>query len=118
MSTFGEGVKTIFLAGVGAVAVTAEKSKELVDELVKKGELTMEQGKVLNEELKHDIRSKVDAAVNARRQEKKPTAGEVIDSLDSMSEDEMKAVKAKLKEMEQDGETADGQESGEDGSAG
>ena len=54
MTTLSEGLKTIFLAGVGAVAVTAEKSKEIIDDLVKKGELTMEQGKVLNEELKRD----------------------------------------------------------------
>ena len=59
MTTLSEGLKTIFLAGVGAVAVTAEKSKEIIDDLVKKGELTMEQGKVLNEELKRDIKEKV-----------------------------------------------------------
>lgn len=48
----GEGIKKILLAGIGTAAVTAEKSKEVLDELVKKGELTVEQGKVLNQELK------------------------------------------------------------------
>ena len=33
MTTLSEGLKTIFLAGVGAVAVTAEKSKEIIDEI-------------------------------------------------------------------------------------
>ena len=47
----GEGIRKILLAGVGAVAFGAEKSQELVEELVKKGELTVEQGKVINEEL-------------------------------------------------------------------
>lgn len=47
----GEGIRKILLAGVGAVAMGAEKSQELVEELVKKGELTVEQGKILNEEL-------------------------------------------------------------------
>ena len=51
--------KNIFLAGIGAVAMTMEKSKEIIDVLVKKGELTVEQGKVLNEELKHNIKEKV-----------------------------------------------------------
>ena len=37
MTTLSDGLKTIFLAGVGAVAVTAEKSKEIIDDLVKKG---------------------------------------------------------------------------------
>ena len=52
----GDGLKKLLLAGVGTVAVTAEKSKEILDELVKKGELTVEQGKVLNQELKHNIK--------------------------------------------------------------
>ena len=55
MEKLGDGVKKVLLAGIGAVAVTAEKSRELLDEMVKKGELTVEQGKVLNEELKHNI---------------------------------------------------------------
>ena len=45
--------RKVFLAGVGAVAMSAEKSSQLVDDLVKKGEITVEQGKALNEELKH-----------------------------------------------------------------
>ena len=49
---FGEGLHKVFLAGVGALATTAEKSQEIVDDLVKKGELTVEQGKALNTELK------------------------------------------------------------------
>ena len=48
-----EELKTLFLAGVGAAAVTAEKTKALVGELVEKGRLTVEQGRVLNEELHH-----------------------------------------------------------------
>ncbi len=48
---FGEGVRKIFLAGVGAVATGAEKSQKIIEDLVKKGELTVEQGKTLNEEL-------------------------------------------------------------------
>lgn len=48
---FGDGVRKIFLAGVGAVATGAEKSQQIIEDLVKKGELTVEQGKTLNEEL-------------------------------------------------------------------
>lgn len=55
----GEELKKIILAGIGAVAVTAEKAGELVDELVKRGQLTVRQGKVLNEELRRDVVRKV-----------------------------------------------------------
>ena len=49
-------VKNVVLAGIGAAAVTTEKAKDVADELVKKGSLTVEQGKVLNEELKHTLK--------------------------------------------------------------
>lgn len=52
---FGDGLRKVFLAGVGALATTVEKSQEIVDDLVKKGELTVEQGKALNAELKRKV---------------------------------------------------------------
>ena len=45
------GLNKAFLATVGAVAITAEKSQQAVEDLVKKGELTVQQGKSLNQEL-------------------------------------------------------------------
>ena len=66
MEKLGSGLKKVLLAGIGAVAVTGEKSKELLDEMVKKGELTVEQGKALNEELKHNIKSTVKEKVNVK----------------------------------------------------
>lgn len=53
MATIGDGFKDIFLAGIGAMALTAEKSKELVEQFIAKGELTVDQGKEINSELKH-----------------------------------------------------------------
>ncbi len=50
-NNFGDGLKDIFLAGVGAMALTGEKSKEIVDKLIAKGELSVEQGKEINQEL-------------------------------------------------------------------
>ena len=54
MATIGDGFKDIFLAGIGAMAITAEKSKDLVDQLISKGALTVDQGKQINTELKHE----------------------------------------------------------------
>ena len=47
-------LEKIILAGVDAITKTAETAGELIEELVKKGELTVEHGKTLNEELKHE----------------------------------------------------------------
>jgi polyhydroxyalkanoate synthesis regulator phasin len=47
----GEGLRKVLLAGVGALATGVEKAPAIIDDLVKKGEITVEQGKSLNEEL-------------------------------------------------------------------
>ena len=82
MDKLSDNLKKIFLAGIGAVAVTAEKSKDLLDEMVEKGELTVEQGKVLNEELKHNVKKTVKEKVNAL---KPASAEELSDLLDKMT---------------------------------
>ena len=98
MSELGNGLTRIFLAGVGALAVTAEKSKEAVDELVKKGELTVEQGKVLNEELKRDAAAKVKEAVaNLQPPE---SVEKIMSRVDHMTPEERAALKAKLEEAD------------------
>lgn len=53
MADIRDGFKDIFLAGVGALAYGGEKANELVNNLIEKGEITVEQGKQLNTELQH-----------------------------------------------------------------
>ncbi len=55
MDKITDGLKTVFLAGVGAAALTVEKSQELIKDLAARGERTVEQGKALNQELKHKV---------------------------------------------------------------
>ena len=64
----GEGLRKVMLAGVGALATTYEKGSEIVDELVKKGELTVEQGKALNTELRHKMTETIDEAKQSAEQ--------------------------------------------------
>ena len=45
--------QNIFLAGVGALSIGGEKAKEVVDDLVERGQVTVEQGRKINEELKY-----------------------------------------------------------------
>jgi polyhydroxyalkanoate synthesis regulator phasin len=93
-SDLSNALKNIFLGGVGAIAITAEKSKELVDQLVVKGEITIEQRKVLNEELKRELREKVnDAASVIKTKESAETISEYIDQ---MSPEEIQLLRDKL----------------------
>ena len=59
MERLGEGLKKLALAGIGTAAYAVEKSADILDPLAKKGEETVEQGKVLNKELKHNVKSTI-----------------------------------------------------------
>ena len=71
---FGDGIKKFVLMGIGAAAMTVEKSQQMVDELVKKGELTVEQGKELNQELKRNVKKTIDEAAEKKEAEEKKEA--------------------------------------------
>ena len=80
----GDGLKKVFLAGIGAMAATADATKDLVDSLVKKGELTVEEGRAFHEELKKN--EYIDLSGN----------------LDKLSKEEREHLKEKLMEMERE----------------
>ena len=98
MDGFGENIKKVLLAGIGAVAITTEKSKDLLNEMVKKGELTVEQGKVLNEELKHNIKKTVRENVNVSVKASSPE--ELDELLSKMRPEQLEALKERISSME------------------
>ena len=114
MDQLSDGIRKLILAGIGAVAATKEKSEVILDELVKKGELTVEQGKVLNEELKHNIkdaiRDNVTLHIVTDEDEEEPedggddseTApqGDLMDAVDSMDDEQLTALKARIQAAE------------------
>ncbi|MBR6439798.1 MAG: phasin family protein [Aeriscardovia sp.] len=51
----GSDAKKIFLAGLGAMSTAADKGQAVVDKLVSKGEITVEEGRQLNSELAHRV---------------------------------------------------------------
>ena len=114
MDAISEGLRKLILAGIGAVAATKEKSEVILDELVKKGELTVEQGKVLNEELKHNIKDAIrenvtlhvvtpeDNRGEADGDETDDTADFVLDAVDSLTDEQLSALKARIAEREKE----------------
>lgn len=107
MEKLTENLKKILLAGIGTVAVTAEKSKDILDEMVKKGELTVEQGKVLNQELKHTIKQTVKENVNVTV--KPSTPEELGELLEKMTPEMIAALKEQIQKLE----TAEGEPNAE-----
>jgi polyhydroxyalkanoate synthesis regulator phasin len=53
-------LKSLFLAGVGSAAYTYEKAAKLIEEMVEKGKITVDEGKELSESLKKNITTKKD----------------------------------------------------------
>ena len=47
--SLSDAARKVFLAGVGAIAVGAEKTADVVNDLVEKGELTVEQGDAVSD---------------------------------------------------------------------
>ncbi|HIZ88389.1 MAG: hypothetical protein MSA07_02595 [Mucispirillum sp.] len=98
MSNLSEDLKKAFLFGVGAIAKTNEKAKELIDELVSKGAITIEQGKTLNDELKHNIQEKI-------LEKEKQINSELISQIKDMknlSDEDIAVLKTKIEEVEKE----------------
>ena len=94
MDQLGENIRKLILAGIGAAAMTKEKGESVLHDLVKKGELTVEQGKVLNEELKHNVEKKIKDSVTVQVV---PTTGdELMRCIEDLTPDQLAALKAKL----------------------
>ena len=128
MSNIGDGFKNIFLAGIGALAFTGEKGKEIIDQLVAKGELTLDQGRELNEELQRkageatsNIResalearmsmmtpeerdafaaaaAKIAAEQNAQAAEVEVEVEEVVEAVEEAAEEAAEAVEEQIEE--------------------
>ena len=125
MLDLGENLRKLILAGVGVAAVTKEKGADVLDELVKKGELTIEQGKVLNEELKHNIKDAIRENVTlhvvtpednhgeADGDETDDTADFVLDAVDSLTDEQLSALKARIAEREKESASGAPQADGE-----
>lgn len=98
MSNLSDDLRKVFLFGVGAIAKTNEKSKAVIDELIEKGALTLEQGKALNEELKHSLQEKL-------AEKEKEINSELIMQIKDMkdlSDEDIKILKEKIKEVEKE----------------
>ena len=103
----GDGIKKFFLIGIGAAATSVEKSGEILGDLVKKGELTVEQGKALNQELRHNAEEKKKKFEEEKKQKN------FTDFVSGLSAEDL----AKLKEQIAKAEAAETVEAAEDAAA-
>ena len=94
MSNLSDDLKRAFLFGVGAIAKTTEKSKELIE----KGAITVEQGKSLNEELKHNLQEKI---LEKERELNSDLISQIKD-MKNLSDEDIQILKDKIAEVEKE----------------
>ena len=99
----GDGLKKLVLMGIGAAALTAEKSQQIVDELVKRGEITVEQGKELNQELKRNVKKSFDdiaAEAEVKKAEVEKEADTLEKKISDMTVEELENLKDLISKAE------------------
>lgn len=89
MTSITDPFRQIFLAGVGALAMGADKSQEILDALVKRGQITVDQGKEIASDLKADA--------SARTQELRDQI--IRAQMQTMTKEQRDAFAARVAEM-------------------
>lgn len=98
MSDLKSALKTIVLAGIGGMAITVEESGKAIDTLVQKGKLTVEQGKIVNEELRRNVSERMKAA--ASEEEEKESVEDIAARAGRLTPEERALLRKKLDEAD------------------
>ncbi|KAI3345307.1 MULTISPECIES: phasin family protein [Clostridium] len=100
--------RNLFIAMVGATTMTYEKANEVVNTLVEKGKVTIEEGKELSEELKREIKEKKDTVkfmANEKINEIKPLTKDdiygILQEFDFISKEEFNELKDRISDIEE-----------------
>lgn len=119
MDQITSGLRKLILAGIGAAAIAKEKGGEVLELLSKRGEVTVEQGKVLNEELKRNLKENVRENVETVKESVKESLkdnvhvhviypeDDLMNAVDGMDEEQLAALKERIAARERAGKTAE-----------
>jgi len=88
-------LRQMLYAGIGLAAITKEKAEEIIAELVKKGEMSSEEGKDLlntlmnriqeeSDRLREKINQQVDHAINSMNLVRKQDLDEILQRLEKL----------------------------------
>ncbi|QGU93768.1 hypothetical protein GOM49_00175 [Clostridium bovifaecis] len=93
-------IRNILLAGIGSAAYTYEKAAKLIDELVIKGKLTIDEGKELSQELKRNLKDKnKDSFDDTKPLTKKDMRG-LLCEMNLATREEIEDIKRRLDKLE------------------
>lgn len=92
--------RNIMLAGIGSAAMAYEKAMETVDEMVKKGELTVHQGKELNQELKTKLMSQGTESSNSNITFDATNLNEILAQGNLATKEDIEDLKTRIESLE------------------
>lgn len=92
-------LKNLLMAGIGTMAYSYEKAVSLIDDMVKKGELTVNQGKELNEELKRKMNTEKDTA-NTEKPLTADSLKEILSDLNLATKQDIDELKERINKLE------------------
>ncbi|MCY6372701.1 phasin family protein [Clostridium ganghwense] len=97
-------IKNIILAGIGSAAYTYEKATKLVDDMVAKGKLTIDEGKELSQELKRTLKDKTKETADKVKPLTKEEMKELLSEMNFATKTEIQEIKERLAKLEQSAE--------------
>lgn len=90
-------LKKLFLASVGSAAYTYEKAAKLIEEMVQKGKITVDEGKQLSEELKKNVTAKKDQIKPLTKDE----LLSILNDLNFASQKDISSINERLTKIEE-----------------
>lgn len=93
-----ESLKKAFLIGLGATVMTAERVKELMDEMVERGELTHQEAKSFGEDLKVRAVKEKEQFEGRVKETVETYIKKTVDSLGLVTREEFEALRKELSE--------------------
>ena len=88
MNTMKEDLKTILFMGLGVLAETNDKMKEVSDDLYKKGKELYEKGVIANEELKHKINEAMKENVTVVNVNNNTSKDDILKNIENLSDED------------------------------
>lgn len=99
-----EDLKNIMLAGIGSMAYTYDKATQIVDDMVQKGKITIEEGKELSQELKRKNMStnNMNSGANTHPITKEEMA-DLLKQMNFATQEDLEDIRQRLNKLELQG---------------
>lgn len=96
-----DDLKKVLLAGIGSVAYTYEKASSVIEEMVEKGKLSMEEGKELSQELKRNLKETQDKVTQKIIPLTREDITKIIEEMNQANKNEINELKERIVQLEE-----------------